>query len=151
MSQNSEPDWDNINRGKVRHFFALELYKYKLKNNEKISIKPSEKGIIEVFVDYVMNGDDEKFQKFLDKKAEDESVSVRLMSEKECESIITGNPKKITAEQHTRAVIHLEVRGLKDSDLNKVLDALDDGKITQDNLTASVDKINDIKSKYDKE
>ena len=141
MNQNSEPDWDNINRGKVRHFFALELYKYKLKNNEKISLKPSEEGIIEVFVDYVMNGDDEK----------DESVSVRLMSVKECESIITGNPKKINAEQHTRAVIHLEVRGLEDSDLNKVLDALDDGKITQDNLTASVDKINDIKSKYDKE
>jgi len=40
---------------------------------------------------------------------------------------------------------------VKDSDLNKVLDALDDGKITQNNLTASVDKINDIKSNYDKE
>ena len=141
MSQNSEPDWDNINRGNVRHFFALELYKYKLKNNEKIILKTSEKGIIEVFVDYIMNGDDEK----------DESVSVRLMPVKKCESIITGDPKKITADQHTRAVIHLEARGLKDTDLNKVLDALDDGKITQDNLTVSVDKINQIKSNYNKE
>ena len=142
MNQNSEPDWDNINRGKVRHFFALELYKYKLKNNEKISLKPSEKGIIEVFVDYVMDGDDEK----------DESISVRLMSKKECESIIVGDSgKKVSAEEHTRAVIHLEARDLKDLDLNKVLDALDDGKITQNNLTASVDKINEIKSNYDKE
>ena len=141
MSQNTEPDWDNINRGKVRHFFALELYKYKLKNNEKIILKTSEKGIIEVFVDYIMNGDDEK----------DESVSVRLMPVKQCESIITGDPKKITADQHTRAVIHLEARGLKDTALNKVLDALDDGKITQDNLTVSVDKINQIKSNYNKE
>jgi len=142
MSQNSEPDWDNINRGKVRHFFALELYKHKLKHNEKVSLRPSEKGIIEMFVDYVMNGDDEK----------DESISARLMPKKECESIIVGDSgKKISAEQHTRAVIHLEARGLKDSDLNKVLDALDDGKITQSNLTASVDKINDIKSNYNKE
>jgi hypothetical protein len=142
MNQNSEPDWDNINRGKVRHFFALELYKHKLKHNEKISLKPSEKGIIEVFVDYVMNGDEEK----------DESISVRLMSEEECGAIIIGDSgKKITAEEHTRAVIHLEARGLKDSDLNKVLDALDDGKIKQDNLTASVDKIREIKSNYNKE
>ena len=142
MNQNSEPDWDNINRGKVRHFFALELYKYKLKNNEKISLKPSEKGIIEVFVDYVMDGDDEK----------DESISVRLMSKKECESIIVGDSgREVSAEEHTRAVIHLEARDLKDLDLNKVLDALDDGKITQNNLTASVDKINEIKSNYDKE
>jgi len=142
MSQNSEPDWDSINRGKVRHFFALELYKYKLKNNEKISLKPSEKGIIEVFVDYVMDGDDEK----------DESISVRLMSKKECESIIVGDSgREVSAEEHTRAVIHLEARDLKDPDLNKVLDALDDGKITQNNLTASVDKINEIKSNYDKE
>ena len=141
MSQNSEPDWDNINRGKVRHFFALELYKHKLKHNEKVSLRPSEKGIIEMFVDYVMNGDEEK----------DESIAVRLMPEKECKAIISGDPKKVKAEQHTRAVIHLEARGLKDSDLNKVLDALDDGKITQNNLTASVDKINDIKSNYDKE
>ena len=142
MSQNTEPDWDNINRGKVRHFFALELYKYKLNHNEKISLKPSEKGIIEVFVDYVMNGDDEK----------DESISVRLMSKKECESIIVGDSgKKVSAEEHTRAVIHLEARDLKDLDLNKVFDALDDGKITQNNLTVSVDKINEIKSNYDKE
>tara|TARA_R110002051_G_scaffold212280_1_gene277470 strand:+ start:36 stop:464 length:429 start_codon:yes stop_codon:yes gene_type:complete len=142
MNQNSEPDWDSINRGKVRHFFALELYKYKLKHNEKISLKPSEKGIIEVFVDYIMDGDDEK----------DESASARLISKKECESIIVGNSdKEVSAEEHTRAVIHLEARDLKEPDLSKVLDALDDGKITQNNLTASVDKINEIKSNYDKE
>jgi|TARA_R100001530_G_scaffold59325_1_gene43015 hypothetical protein len=143
MSQNSEPDWDSINRGKVRHFFALELYKYKLDTEGySMSLKPSEKGIIDMFVSYVMDGDDEK----------DESISERLMSEKECGAIIIGDSgKKITAEEHTRAVIHLEARGLKDSDLNKVLDALDDGRIKQDNLTASVDKIREIKSNYNKE
>ena len=76
MSQNSEPDWDSINRGKVRHFFALELYKYKLDTEGySMSLKPSEKGIIDMFVSYVMDGDDEK----------DESISERLMSERNVE------------------------------------------------------------------
>jgi hypothetical protein len=48
-------------------------------------------------------------------------------------------------------MIHLEASGLKDNDLKPVLEALDAGKINQGNLTASIDKISNIKSEYDKE
>ena len=62
-----------------------------------------------------------------------------------------GDIDSVTAEEHTRAIIHLEANGLKDNDLKAVLEALDAGKINQGNLSASVDKISDIKDEYDKE
>ena len=151
MSEEIQPDWDNINRGKVRHFFALELYKQggKLTN--------SEVGTIEMYVEYVMNGAD-----FRDSIKEESAImdiareesALALMSKKECEDIITARLRdidSITAEEHTKAIIHLEVNGLKDNDLKPVLEALDAGEIHQGNLTASVNKINNIKSEYDKE
>ena len=147
MNEEQQPDWDNINRGKVRHFFALELYKYKLRNSDKAHLKPTEIGTIEMYVEYVMNGAD-----FRDVIKEQSDIG--LMSEKECTDIITAkdrNAESITAEEHAKAVIHLEARGLKDNELKSVLGALDAGKIHQGNLDASVDKIKNIKSEYDKE
>ena len=141
MNEEQQPDWDNINRGKVRHFFALELYKKGGK------LTDSEVGTIEMYVEYVMNG-----AEFRDVIKEESALA--LMSKKECNDIITGRLRdvdSITAEEHTKAIIHLEADGLKDNDLKAVLEALDAGKINQDNLTASVDKISDIKSEYDKE
>ena len=147
MNEEQQPDWDNINRGKVRHFFALELYKYKLRNSDKAHLKPTEIGTIEMYVEYVMHGADFK-------EAVKEKSALALMSRKECEDIITARLRdieSITADEHTKAIIHLEAKGLKDNDLKPVLEALDAGKINQGNLTASIDKINDIKSEYDKE
>ena len=147
MNEEQQPDWDNINRGKVRHFFALELYKYKLRNSDKAHLKPTEIGTIEMYVEYVMNGAD--FREVIK-----EESALALMSRKECEDIITGrlgDIDSVTAEEHTRAIIHLEANGLKDNDLKAVLEALDAGKINQGNLGASVDKISNIKSEYDKE
>ena len=141
MNEEQQPDWDNINRGKVRHFFALELYKKGGK------LTDSEVGTIEMYVEYVMNGAD-----FRDVIKEESALA--LMSRKECEDIITGrlgDIDSVTAEEHTRAIIHLEANGLKDNDLKAVLEALDAGKINQGNLSASVDKISDIKDEYDKE
>jgi len=141
MNEEQQPDWDNINRGKVRHFFALELYKKGGK------LTDSEVGTIEMYVEYVMNGAD-----FRDVIKEESALA--LMSRKECEDIITGrlgDIDSVTAEEHTRAIIHLEANGLKDNDLKAVLEALDAGKINQGNLKASVDKISDIKDEYDKE
>jgi hypothetical protein len=135
------PDWDHINRGKVRHFFALELYKQGGK------LTDSEIGTIEMYVEYVMNGAD--FREVIKEKS-----ALTLMSRKECEDIITARLRdidSITAEEHTKAIVHLEVKGLKDNDLKPVLEALDAGKINQGNLTASIDKISNIKSEYDKE
>ena len=141
MNEEQQPDWDNINRGKVRHFFALELYKQGGK------LTDSEIGTIEMYVEYVMDGAD--FREVIKEKS-----ALALMSRKECEDIITARLRdidSITAEEHTKAIIHLEVKGLKDNDLKPVLEALDAGKINQGNLTASIDKINNIKSEYDKE
>ena len=141
MNEEQQPDWDNINRGKVRHFFALELYKQGGK------LTDSEIGTIEMYVEYVMDGAD--FREVIKEKS-----ALTLMSRKECEDIITSRLRdidSITAEEHTKAIIHLEVKGLKDNDLKPVLEALDAGKINQDNLTASIDKISNIKSEYDKE
>jgi hypothetical protein len=141
MNEEQQPDWDNINRGKVRHFFALELYKQGGK------LTDSEIGTIEMYVEYVMDGAD--FREVIKEKS-----ALTLMSRKECEDIITARLRdidSITAEEHTKAIIHLEVKGLKDNDLKPVLEALDAGKINQDNLTASIDKISNIKSEYDKE
>ena len=147
MNEEQQPDWDNINRGKVRHFFALELYKYKLRNGDKAHLKPTEIGTIEMYVEYVMHGADFK-------EAVKEKSALALMSRKECEDIITARLRdidSITAEEHTKAIIHLEANGLKDNDLKPVLEALDAGKIHQGNLKASIDKIDVIKSEYDKE
>ena len=141
MNEEQQPDWDNINRGKVRHFFALELYKQGGK------LTDSEIGTIEMYVEYVMDGAD--FREVIKEKS-----ALTLMSRKECEDIITARLRdidSITAEEHTKAIIHLEVKGLKDNDLKPVLEALDAGKINQGNLTASIDKISNIKSEYDKE
>ena len=141
MNEEQQPDWDNINRGKVRHFFALELYKQGGK------LTDTEIGTIEMYVEYIMNGAD--FREVIK-----EQSALALMSRKECEDIITGRLRDIdsvTAEEHTRAIVHLEARGLKDNDLKPVLEALDAGKIKQDNLKASIDKIDNIKSEYDKE
>ena len=141
MNEEQQPDWDNINRGKVRHFFALELYKQGGK------LTDSEIGTIEMYVEYVMDGAD--FREVIKEKS-----ALALMSRKECEDIITARLRdidSITAEEHTKAIVHLEVKGLKDNDLKPVLEALDAGKINQGNLTASIDKISNIKSEYDKE
>ena len=141
MNEEQQPDWDNINRGKVRHFFALELYKQGGK------LTDTEIGTIEMYVEYVMSGAD--FREVIK-----EQSALALMSRKECEDIITGRLRDIdsvTAEEHTKAIIHLEANGLKDNDLKPVLEALDAGKINQGNLKASIDKIDNIKSEYDKE
>ena len=145
------PDWDHINRGKVRHFFALELYKQGGK------LTDSEIGTIEMYVEYVMDGAD--FRELIKEESDLALVSekesdIELMSEKECTDIITARDRdaeSVTAEEHTRAVIHLEANGLKDNELKSVIGALDAGEIHQGNLSASVNKINNIKSEYDKE
>ena len=45
-------------------------------------------------------------------------------------------------------MIHLDMDGLKQEDSDKVLKALADGKITMDNLQASLDKMHEIRKSY---
>ena len=133
MDNNVEQvDWDKVNRGKVRYGFALELYK---KGGE---LTPSGMGRIEAFVDFVM-GD------IIDEPTEEKQQS-KLMSRLECKQVIETESEGSKA--FVKAMVHIDASGLQDDDLEKVLQALKTGKITMDNLQASLDKIYSIKQSY---
>ena len=136
MDENKEVDWDKVNRGKVRYGFALELYK----KGEMLS--PSKIGKIEAFVQYVMDGPD---YDTTDEGKPDKS-NPKLMPRDECKQLITTETEGSKA--FVKAMVHIDAEGLKDNDLEKVLQALKTGKITMDNLQASLDKIQQIKQSY---
>jgi len=133
MENNGNVDWDKVNRGKVRYGFALELYK------KGGILKPSELGKIEAFVNYVMEGVED------DLTVIEEPVS-KLMPSEECKQAIKTETEGSKA--FVKALVHLDAEGLKEADLNKVLEALDSGKITMDNLQSSLDRIAEIKKSY---
>ena len=136
MVNNENVDWDKVNRGKVRYGFALELYK------KGGILKPSEIGKIEGFVQYVMGGPD---YDTTDEGKPDKS-NPKLMPKDECKKVITTETEGSKA--FVKAMVHIDAEGLKDNDLEKVLQALKTGKITMDNLQASLDKIQQIKQSY---
>ena len=136
MVNNENVDWDKVNRGKVRYGFALELYK------KGGILKPSEIGKIEGFVQYVMDGPD---YDTTDEGKPDKS-NPKLMPKDECKKVITTETEGSKA--FVKAMVHIDAEGLKDNDLVKVLQALKTGKITKDNLQASLDKIQQIKQSY---
>ena len=136
MENNENVDWDKVNRGKVRYGFALELYK------KGEILKPSTMGKIEGFVQYVMDGPD---YDTTDEGKPDKS-NPKLMPKDECKQLITTETEGSKA--FVKAMVHIDAEGLKDNDLEKVLQALKTGKITMDNLQASLDKIQQIKQSY---
>ena len=137
MSDNNEQvDWDKVNRGKVRYGFALELYK------KGEILKPSEIGKIEGFVQYVMDGPDYD----TDDEGKPDKSSPRLMPKEECKRVITEESEGSKA--FVKAMVHIDAEGLQNNDLEKVLQALKTGKITIDNLQASLDKIQQMKQSF---
>jgi hypothetical protein len=126
-------DWDKVNRGKVRYGFALELYK------SGKELKPTEIGRIEAFVDYVMGGVEEDQDESDNKK----EVVKRIPIKDKVEETAKSNEKA-----YIREMISLDSEGLNEKDKKSVLDALESGKITMDNLQASLDKIFEMKKKY---
>jgi len=126
-------DWDKVNRGKVRYGFALELYK------SGKELMPTELGRIEAFVDYVMGGVEEDQDESDNKK----EVVKRIPIKDKVEETAKSNEKT-----YIREMISLDSEGLNEKDKKSVLDALESGKITMDNLQASLDKIFEMKKKY---
>jgi len=126
-------DWDKVNRGKVRYGFALELYK------SGKELLPTELGRIEAFVDYVMGGVEEDQDESDNKK----EVVKRIPIKDKVEETAKSNEKA-----YIREMISLDSEGLNEKDKKSVLDALESGKITMDNLQASLDKIFEMKKKY---
>ena len=126
-------DWDKVNRGKVRYGFALELYK------SGKELMPTELGRIEAFVDYVMGGVEEDQDESDNKK----EVVKRIPIKDKVEETAKSNEKA-----YIREMIALDSKGLNAKDKKSVYDALDNGKITMDNLQVSLDRIFEMKKKY---
>ena len=136
MENNENVDWDKVNRGKVRYGFALELYK------KGEILKPSTMGKIEGFVQYVMDGPDYD----TDEEGNIDKSNPKLMPKDECKKVLKEESEGSKA--FVKAMVHIDAEGLHDNDLEKVLQALKTGKITMDNLQASLDKIQKIKQSY---
>ena len=138
MDNNENVKWDEVNRGKVRYGFALELYK------SGGMLKPSEMGKIEGFVDYVMEGvgDDLTVE-----KTPEESQSPLMSIDKWKEVVET---EEEGSKAFVKGMVHMDAEGLKEPDLKRVLDALENGKITMLNLQDSLDRIQKIKDTYKK-
>ena len=126
-------DWDKVNRGKVRYGFALELYK------SGKELKPTELGRIEAFVDFVMDGVDDTPINSNGKSKPVKQVAIKDAVEETAKS---------NEKAYIREMIALDSEGLNAKDKKSVYEALDSGKITMDNLQASLDRIFEMKKKY---
>ena len=81
-----------------------------------------------------------------DDEGKPDKSNPKLMPKEECKKVIREESEGSKA--FVKAMVHIDAEGLKDNDLEKVLQALKTGKITMDNLQASLDKIQQIKQSY---
>jgi len=126
-------NWDKVNRGKVRYGFALELYK------QGKMLVPSELGRIESFVDYVMEG--------VEYEQPNEGSNAEPTPKVPIKDVVP-EIEKANERKFVKQLVTVEADGLKDPDRDRVLKALKDGKITKENLQASLDKIQEIRKGY---
>jgi|TARA_R100001460_G_scaffold20891_1_gene42949 hypothetical protein len=126
-------NWDKVNRGKVRYGFALELYK------QGKMLVPSELGRIESFVDYVMEG--------VEYEQPNEGSNAEPTPKVPIKDVVP-EIEKANERKFVEQLVTVEADGLKDPDRDRVLKALKDGKITKENLQASLDKIQEIRKGY---
>ena len=126
-------DWDKVNRGKVRYGFALELYK------KGGALVPSELGKVEAFVDYVMEG--VEYEQPPEGSDAEPTPKVPIRD-------VVPEIEQANEREFVKQLVTVEADGLKDPDRDRVLEALKAGKITRENLQASLDKIQEIKEGY---
>lgn len=126
-------NWDKVNRGKVRYGFALELYK------QGKMLVPSELGRIESFVDYVMEG--------VEYEQPNEGSNAEPTPKVPIKDVVP-EIEKANERKFVEQLVTVEADGLKDPDRDRVLKALKGGKITKENLQASLDKIQEIREGY---
>jgi len=132
-SMDDNVNWDKVNRGKVRYGFALELYK------QGKMLVPSELGRIESFVDYVMEG--------VEYEQPNEGSNAEPTPKVPIKDVVP-EIEKANERKFVEQLVTVEADGLKDPDRDRVLKALKDGKITKENLQASLDKIQEIRKGY---
>jgi len=126
-------NWDKVNRGKVRYGFALELYK------KGGALVPSELGKVEAFVDYVMEG--VEYEQPTEGSNAEPTPTIPIKDK-------VVEIEQANEREFVKQLVTVEADGLKDPDRNRVLKALEGGKITKENLQASLDKIQEIRESY---
>ena len=99
-------------------------------------------GKIEGFVEYVMEG----VEYDTTDEGEPDKSRPRVMSIEECKEVVKTTAEG--SEAFIKAMVHMDAEGLKEKDLDKVLEALDKGRINMDNLQDSLDRIHRIKELY---
>jgi hypothetical protein len=100
---------------------------------------PSELGKVEAFVDYVMEGVEYEQPS----EGSDAEPTPRVPIRDVVPEIEQANEREFVKQ-----LVTVEADGLKDPDRDRVLEALKAGKITRENLQASLDKIQEIKEGY---
>ena len=100
---------------------------------------PSELGRIESFVDYVMEG--------VEYEQPNEGSNAEPTPKVPIKDVVP-EIEKANERKFVEQLVTVEADGLKDPDRDRVLKALKDGKITKENLQASLDKIQEIREGY---
>jgi len=121
MNDNKQPDWDKITEGKIRHGFALASFT----KGDTLSDKLVQD--IESWVRYVVDG----------------HIGDGLPDGEEL------FPEDKTSVNATfDVIIRKQAEALKKPDADKVIQALESGKITEQNLDECLQRINDIVDGY---
>jgi len=127
-----QPDWDKITEGKIRHGIAVEAF------SKGMELNADNMKNIEKWVQFVIHGYD-GIKNIVDDSKKDDLP-------KGDESILF--PKKGEIGETFDVIIRKNAESLNATDKAKVIKALDDGKITADNLQVSLDRISQMIAKY---
>ena len=132
MSDNKQPDWDKITEGKIRHGIAVEAF------SKGMELNAENMKTIEKWVQFVIHGYD--------------SIE-SILNENKTDDLPKGDenvlfPEKKQIGDTFDVIIRKNAEALNPADKAKVIKALDDGKITADNLQVSLDRINQMIAGY---
>tara|TARA_R100000995_G_scaffold80754_2_gene52869 strand:+ start:1081 stop:1485 length:405 start_codon:yes stop_codon:yes gene_type:complete len=127
-----QPDWDKITEGKIRHGIAVEAF------SKGMELNADNMKNIEKWVQFVIHGYD-GIKNIVDDSKKDDLP-------KGDESILF--PEKKDIGETFDVIIRKNAESLNATDKAKVIKALDDGKITADNLQVSLDRISQMIAKY---
>ena len=133
MSDNKQPDWDKITEGKIRHGIAVEAF------SKGMELNAENMKTIEKWVQFVIHGYD--------------SIE-SILNENKTDDLPKGDdeyvlfPEKKPIGDTFDVIIRKNAEALNPADKAKVIKALDDGKITADNLQVSLDRINQMIAGY---
>ena len=127
-----QPDWDKITEGKIRHGIAVEAF------SKGMELNADNMKNIEKWVQFVIHGYD-GIKNIVDDSKKDDLP-------KGDESILF--PEKKDIGETFDVIIRKNAESLNATDKAKVIKALDDGKITADNLQVSLDRISQMIARY---